>query len=73
MKINLNNDYNLLDRGNTIINRDNNDYSTKLINIIIKLIITLYGKWMIRQSWASKKSYNNNLSSLDTIFKRLLC
>ena len=72
-KINLNDDCNLLDVGDTITNRDDNEYSAENRNMTIQSIVTMYGKRMIRESWSSEKSYADNLSSLDAMNLRDFC
>ena len=72
-KINLNNDCNLLDIGDAITNGDDNEYSTESKKTTIKSMITMHGKRMIRESWSSDKSYDNNLSYLDVMNLRDFC
>ena len=73
IQINLRDDCNLLDIGGMIANTENNEYAVHGRTIIVKLIVTMYGQRMIRDSWSCEKMYNETLSFLDTINLRYFC
>ena len=53
----------MLDVGDTITNANDNEHSSKSRTIVLKSIVTMHGRWVIRESWSNDEACCNNLSS----------